>query len=381
MLVATPTEPVAVLYQALLPPMIDGIRKPKKPAGYSDSGADIAFALKEAGVPVVTPARDPDPEKAIDWVYPDTEAGIVSAIADGARTLWANTVLFRGHPIERLGDKRLNIVGQEPARVHIFDDKAVTNALLADHGCPVPASIIVCSMEGGPGLQASELTDNQIRACGLSFPLVLKPLRGRGSEGVVRIEDLTSLKTAASGLFAAEVEVKGETYPRYGDRLILEEYLPGQEVTITLMPPGEYVIDGKAAQKSRHWALPVIARFNHDSGVAPYSGVVAVTRNSRALGGAESEEPSMARLVSHTERAAELVGARAPIRIDCRCTEDGEYRLFDLNMKPNMTGPGRPGRDDQDSLTLLAAREIGWSYPTLLTNILSQAWPACSETN
>jgi len=52
---------------------------------------------------------------------------------------------------------------------------------------------------------------------------------------------------------------------------------------------------------------------------------------------------------------------------------EGIGRLFDLNMKPNMTGAGRPGRDDQDSLTMIAAREIGWSYEDLLLNMLNNA--------
>ncbi|MDI2089821.1 hypothetical protein [Commensalibacter oyaizuii] len=37
------TQKIAILYQALPPPIIDGLRKDKKPGGYSDSGADIAF--------------------------------------------------------------------------------------------------------------------------------------------------------------------------------------------------------------------------------------------------------------------------------------------------------------------------------------------------
>jgi hypothetical protein len=35
-----------------------------------------------------------------------------------------------------------------------------------------------------------------------------------------------------------------------------------------------------------------------------------------------------------------------------------------------MTGPGRPGRDDQASLTLLAANGLGWDYKELLRRIL-----------
>jgi hypothetical protein len=36
---------IAILYQAQLPPFKNGIQKPMKPGGYSDSGADIAYEL------------------------------------------------------------------------------------------------------------------------------------------------------------------------------------------------------------------------------------------------------------------------------------------------------------------------------------------------
>lgn len=38
-----------------------------------------------------------------------------------------------------------------------------------------------------------------------------------------------------------------------------------------------------------------------------------------------------------------------------------------------MTGPGRPGREDQASLTVMAAEALGWSYERLLVEILSSA--------
>lgn len=40
-----------------------------------------------------------------------------------------------------------------------------------------------------------------------------------------------------------------------------------------------------------------------------------------------------------------------------------------------MTGPGRPGREDQASLTALAAAAIGWDYGQLLHKILNSAQP------
>lgn len=35
-----------------------------------------------------------------------------------------------------------------------------------------------------------------------------------------------------------------------------------------------------------------------------------------------------------------------------------------------MTGPGRPGREDQSSLTALAAAGLGWNYKQLLDYML-----------
>lgn len=40
-----------------------------------------------------------------------------------------------------------------------------------------------------------------------------------------------------------------------------------------------------------------------------------------------------------------------------------------------MTGPGRPGREEQASLTLIAASALGWDYGALLQNVLATAQP------
>ena len=38
-----------------------------------------------------------------------------------------------------------------------------------------------------------------------------------------------------------------------------------------------------------------------------------------------------------------------------------------------MTGPGRPGREDQASLTVMAAAALDWDYPTLLAKVMASA--------
>ena len=38
-----------------------------------------------------------------------------------------------------------------------------------------------------------------------------------------------------------------------------------------------------------------------------------------------------------------------------------------------MTGPGRPGREDQASLTAFAAEQLGWNYLRLLREMLESS--------
>ncbi|KAM0249975.1 hypothetical protein ACHAP5_002568 [Fusarium lateritium] len=188
----------------------------------------------------------------------------------------------------------------------------------------------------------------------LPFPIVAKPIRGRGSHGVRVCRDLHDLIKHAQSLF------------KESSAILLEEYLSGEEATVTVMPP----VSGKGG----YWALPVVTRFNHVDGVAPYNGAVAVTENSRAINAAESNEPTYKQVAEECERAAQELAVTAPIRIDVRRfkdSADSKFALFDVNMKPNMTGPGRPGREDQASLTLLAAEALGWDYQELLRRILS----------
>ncbi len=357
---------VAVLYQCATPPEIDGVRKPMKPGGYSDSGADIAFMLRSADVEVVTPVDIPDPAADLDWVYPDTADGITEAIGRGATVLWANTVLFDGHPLQMAGDIR--VVGQDPALVHRCDDKWYTNSWLRREGRSVATSMLLSpeNDDQSTALTVDTLTAALLEENGLNFPMVVKPVRGRGSEGVQIVADLTGLLAAAEKLRAAVSDDDGS---RYGDKAIVEEYLPGEEITVTVMPRGTYNIVDREVRREGPWALPAVTRFNHIEGIAPYNGVVAVTRNSRLIADADTTD-QLREAVFDCERAARLLAISAPIRIDCRATATGDFRLFDLNMKPNMTGPGRPGRDDQDSLSLIAAKGIDWTYRDLLLNML-----------
>lgn len=237
----------------------------------------------------------------------------------------------------------IQVVGQGPLVVEKYDDKQYVNDLLRRlGGFTMPKAW--CIHEGQD--VAAELSD-------ASYPVVAKPIRGRGSQGVKVCHSFDELSTHIQGLFTNSSSI------------MIEEFLAGEEITITVMPP--------KTPDAKYWSLPVVTRFNHHQGVAPYNGVIAVTANSRPISESELDEIYI-QAIQECEKAAEALGVTAPIRIDARRFKDSKgskFALFDVNMKPNMTGPGRPGRDDQASLTLLAAAALGWDYQQLLWQILS----------
>ncbi|KAF5027031.1 hypothetical protein F66182_907 [Fusarium sp. NRRL 66182] len=303
---------VAVLYQALDPPVINGVRKPKKPGGYQDSGADIAYNLNQCDhVQVVTPSKSPDPLKDGHWCFPDTEEGILEAIHKGANYLWSNTIVFASHPLQTSTQlvpfqDDVRVIGQGPLVVDKYDDKKFVNDYLrAVGGFTMPRTFSVSSL--------AEVTKS---ADDISYPVVAKPIRGRGSFGVKLCHNKSELLAHAEELSDNSMA------------FMVEEFLQGEEATVTVMPP--------AGKGRDYWSLPIVTRFNHQDGIAPYNGVVAVTANSRVV--PESEiGPLHDQLAQECERAARLLGLTAPIRIDVRRYKDSSespYALFDVNMKP-----------------------------------------------
>ncbi len=344
-------EQIAILYQFSPAPSKDGVIKPMKPNGYSDSGADLAIALIQNKLHVLTPVKHPDPAKDLDWVFPDTHDGIQNALDQKAKVFWLNTVLFNEHPINNYHGQGIKVVGQASDTADKYDNKWTTNELLRNNKIPVPAARLIARY-------GKENDD-------FHFPVVLKPIRGRGSQGVVVVHNPKQMTNELKAMFQSE---------QFGDKVYAETYLTGKEITVTVMPPGTYMMNKEKIMKQQHWCLPPVLRFNHINGIAPYSGHVAVVKNSRVLKPTETDDARVTSVLSQCEKAASLINAKAPIRIDCREGSKDEFFLFDLNLKPNMTGPSRAHRKDQDSLTVIAAQAIGWSYADLVLNILNQKW-------
>ncbi|KAJ9107409.1 hypothetical protein QFC21_000859 [Naganishia friedmannii] len=310
------------------------------------------------------------------WSFPDNEEGIKAAIARGANVLWMNTVLHRNHPLFKLykpeqldstDASSMRFVGQLPEHADDYDDKVAVNPWLAKTDDKqiltdgFPKSIVLshettCTEEGF----REAVKDIQAH---LGLPCVLKPPRGRGSMGVNVVHTVEQLRGHMTTLFK-DCPV-----------ILAEEFLSGEEITISVMPPGEY--DEPVGTQLTHWTLPIVIRSQHINDVTPYSGVQAVSLNSAAITPERylEDKAEYEKVERRVKRAGEIMGTRAVVRIDCRRNRQGEFKLFDVNMKPNASGPGRPGRDDWTSLVAMSAQAIGWDYSTLLVNQVRVATP------
>jgi hypothetical protein len=286
------------------------------PLGYQDSGADIAYVLQEhANILVVTPTASPDPNSAEGWCFPDTEDGILSAINRGATHLWANTILFASRPLQtsRLltdHEDHIRVVGQPPNLVELFDDKAYLNDCIRQKK--------YVTMPRGWTIDSRQCIHAVMNSSGVTYPIVAKPVRGRGSHGVKVCYSKETLHDHVRLLLLQSSNV------------LLEKFLPGAEGTVTVMPSSD--------SRPSYWAMPIAIRFNHLDDIAPYNGVITVTVNSRVVTTKEySEDPRYAVAQRQCEKVAELLEVTAPIRIDIRrvsSDEKAEFALFDINMKP-----------------------------------------------
>jgi len=226
---------IAILFQSQPPPKKNGIKKPMKKGGYSDSGADIGYCLKKNKIELITPILNPNPLNDIDWVFPDTVTGIKEALSKGAKILWLNTVLFKNHPIDFFFDRQIEIIGQLPEMVDKYDDKIETNKILFEKKLLIPKNKII-----------KDISDLETINKEFQFPLVVKPIRGRGSQGVVVTRNKGELRKEINKILDIGI---------FGNSVYIEQFLPGKEITITVMPPGKYIFGQKEINKNQYWSL------------------------------------------------------------------------------------------------------------------------------
>lgn len=281
----------------------------------------IAESLMRAGAPAVTPE-----------IVVDTAEGIASAIRAGARVLFFNTEVSASH-LAQAGMHDIGVIGQPPQTTRVFEDKWETRGLLNTDLC----AKAVCIRTGEP-------MPNAIWS--LEFPVVLKPRRGLCGVGVRRFDTRRNLHDVLKDADD-------------GTEWLVEEFAPGLEASITIMPPGDYRTKQEIVIHEEPWCLPVLARTGHNGdGIAP-----AAARGDEPI--IDGDKGLLASMISLSLRAQ----SRFPMRVDARKDRSGRWCILDVNSKPDLGWSAH-----RKTLIGQAMMAMQWSQEEMLWSIYRQAW-------
>ncbi len=228
-------------------------------------------------------------------------------------------------------------------------DKALTKKIWQYHGLPTPKFVAVGENEK-PYIE------------GLTFPVLVKPNSEGSSKGVFNdnlIDDPKALLGKVRDIRA-----------KYGDGVLIEEFLPGREFTVTVM--------GNAGIGRGIYALPIVEQ-NYDifpKNLRRFASYEAkwlfedTLPDSRAAYFCPAKlTPSLGRLIEKIcIQAFTVLGCRDIARIDLRLDAHGKPQLLEIN-----TLPGMMPDPNVVSYYPVAARAAGWDYTRMIGQIITHA--------
>lgn len=240
---------------------------------------------------------------------------------------------FLRFEIERRG---LLTAGASARSAALADDKILSLARLAARGLPVPRSVTATDI---PRRRPAELR----------FPLIVKTAFDHGSRGVALVTSSEDLASAARRFLD---EGAGP--------LLLQEFLPGRELTVSLLGHPLRTLPPVAV------ALPRLT----DGTTAVYTFHRKWTGSSRTDAARHRAVPAVltpaerSRILPMARRAALALGLRDYARIDVRFDAEGRPRILEANARPSL----EPG-----SFFASAAALDGLSLPAAVAEIIGSA--------
>lgn len=208
-------------------------------------------------------------------------------------------------------------------------DKYISKLIAIGEGIPVPKYIMMREdlLEDYQDTEDYSGFSNQ-----LGLPIIVKPNDSGSSVGISRVENLEDLKPAV------------QKARQYSHSVLLEEYIPGRELTVT-------IIDSEA--------YPVVE-------IKPLEGWYDYTNkytHGKTIYEAPADlEETVAKLLQlYALRLWKAFGLSGYARIDFRYDDVKPYFL-EVNTLPGMTSL---------SLTPMSAKAAGMSFPDLLKKIIN----------
>ncbi len=215
--------------------------------------------------------------------------------------------------------------GSSSAASAIAIDKHISKIVFEANGVPTAL--------WGHLTRKEAIDRHQFNALGL--PLVVKPNKQGSTVGlsIVRFWD--------------EWEEAVEKAFQFGDSILLERFIPGRELTVSIL--GEET-------------LPVI-EIIPDSGFYDYESKYQ-SGKTRYVVPAEIPDQLTSAMQEAAMRAHDGLGCSGYSRVDFRLREDGKFFCLEVNTLPGMTGT---------SLVPKAAKAVGLDFPELVERIIQLA--------
>lgn len=211
--------------------------------------------------------------------------------------------------------------------------KVTTKTILAAHKIPVPAGMVIKRGEKVSSGQA-------LRSAKLRWPVVVKPASQGSTIGVTIVRKPSQWSEALA------------LAHRYDRDAMVEAYIPGHEVTVSLIGSGE----------GTPTVLPAVEIVAPD-GFYDFSAKYEKGKTQYLC-----PAPLPASMTKHIRALAlktyQVMGCDGAIRVDFRVTPRGRPYVLEINTVPGMT---------ETSLLPMAAKQAGIDYDELTERILESA--------
>ena len=226
-------------------------------------------------------------------------------------------------------------IGADGPSSRIAFDKAVSTPLIARAGVLTPRQVAL-PQSVFRELGAGRLVDALIAAIG--FPMMVKPARGGSALGCTKVTDATELPAAVVTAFS------------YGDVAIVEEFIDGLEIAVTVLDLG----DGPEA-------LPAV-QIQPRSGVYDYTARYTAGE-TRFVAPAELPDDVSDACAAMALTAHRVLGLRDLSRTDL-IVRDGVPVFLEVNVAPGMT---------ETSLLPLAIEAADGSFADVCARLVARA--------
>lgn len=268
----------------------------------------------------------------LDRIQPDVVFNVIEAVNGDARLEAA-----AGWILELSG---IPYTGSPPAAMSLGLDKPVARAVLASHGIPIPRGRVLKRGDEPLG--------------DLRFPVIVKPSREDGSEGI-------GADSVAPDEGAAYRQAR-HVIKTYRQSALVEEFIDGREINASLLGEGDALellplaeIDFAGYPEGRSRIV------THDAKWRPETPEYRGTRSVAAL---ELDPSSHVAIAAAALGAFRAVGLRDFGRIDLRVHPETGPVVIDVNPNPDIS---------EDAGLARTAARAGIDYVLLIERIVEGA--------